>query len=100
MRLAEISYELDEYEMGGMFLSGRLEIEICNVDGMPYIWAMDVNKISPKTGESVSLHYEAGKFNDLTSFLFRQKLHADRRLMDDIYDTCLVEASYQKAFAS
>jgi hypothetical protein len=100
MRLAEISYELDEYEMEGWLLSGRLEIEICNVDGLPYIWAMYVDRISPDTGEAITTNFQTGKSRGTDAEVMRNKLHADRWLMDDIYDACLVEAGYQKDFAS
>ena len=100
MRLAEISYELDEHEMEGFLLSGSLDIEICNVDGMPYIWAMHLNRVSPETGEYTSLDFEVGRSRGTEAETMRNKLHADRRLMDDIYDACLVEAHYQKDFAS
>ena len=100
MRLAEISYELDEYEMEGWLLSGRLEIEICNVDELPYIWAMYVDRVSLKTGEATSTNFQTGKSRGTEAEIMRNKLHADSRLMDDIYDACLVEAHYQKDLAS
>ena len=100
MRLAEISYELDEYEVDGKLLYGRLDIEICPTDELPVIWAMEINQVSPETGESKPFHFETGKWNHYNAVLMRNKLHADKRLMDDVYDACLVESSYQRDFAS
>ena len=96
MKLAPIEYQLDEWELPDhRFVTGTLEIDIDHTDEMPYIWAYDVKIWCKATDIVVHHHFQHGRpDNHLAATYLRKELHDDKKLMDDIFDACCVEAMW------
>jgi hypothetical protein len=96
-RLVPIQYELDEHELPDhLYLTGKLDIEIDCVDGLPYIYALELMVHNGETGISVEHDYRQGrKDNWHSSVELKNDLHRDKKLMDDIYDKCAVEGMWE-----
>jgi hypothetical protein len=90
MNLIAIEYKLDEWELPEhRFLTGSLDIEIDNVDGLPYIWAFDLKIWNSGTNIVVEHYYQHGRQdNHIAAVHLKNELHRDRELMDRIYDKC------------
>jgi len=96
-RLVPIQYELDEHELPDhLYLTGKLDIEIDCVDGLPYIYALELTVHNGETGISIEHDYRQGrKDNWHPSVELKNDLHRDKKLMDDIYDKCAVEGMWE-----
>lgn len=94
MELAPITYHLDEHEMPDhLYLTGTLDIEICHIDEMPYIWAFQLNVHNGETGAIVEHDYQQGRADNwFPSIELKNDLHRDTKLMDSIYNNCRLAA--------
>ena len=98
MNLIPIEYKLDEYELPDhLYLTGALDIEIDHVDGMPYIWAFQLTVHNGETGISVEHDYRQGRPDNWhPSVELMRDMHRDKKLMDDIFDKCLIEGFWDE----
>jgi hypothetical protein len=96
MQLVPIQYEIEDYELPDhIFITGTLEIEIDLIDEAPYIHAFHLKVRSAETGRSVDHYYDLSDKDNLRfDEEIRRVLHADKKLMDDIFDDCAREGMW------
>jgi hypothetical protein len=96
MKLVPIQYAIEDYELPDhIFITGTLEIEIDLIDDAPYIHAFHLKVRSAETERSVDHYYDLSDKDNLRfDEEIRRILHADKKLMDDIFDDCAREGMW------
>lgn len=98
MNLVPITYVLDEHMIEpGVFLYGKLGIEIDLTDGNPYIDSFRLTRIEGEEGDEdyeQLLEFEYGKLNTAVAEFVWSALHSTKGLMDDIFDECAREGMW------
>lgn len=96
MKLVPIQYEIEDYELPEhLFITGTLEIEIDMIDEAPYIHSFHLRVRSEETGRAVDHYYDLScKDNTRFDEEIRRMLHADKGLMDNIFDDCAREGMW------
>jgi len=98
MNLVLIEYQLEEYELPEhRFVTGTLYIKIDHIDELPYVWGFDLAVRDETTGRTGSYDFQSDvKRDDPNCKEIQKFFHRDKKLMDDIFDKCVVEGMWSE----